>query len=329
MAEEIELDHDQDAELVWHYTDGRGLKSILENHVLWASSASFMNDFNELLSGSKLLADLFDSERKTLDVDVRNELDRIIGFSDFSRHGKFILSASERGDSLTMWRAYGREEVSYSIGLESSVDLAPRIQRAGDMHPFPPPGYYEEEFEYDEDGYPILVSNDPDFDFIEGGAWTPVIYNEGEQEKLIRHAFATLRDQVRRSRASDGSDKTAESFFLPGYFIHEELHQIKDAGFADEREQRILMSVNPYWKYVLHRAGRFGYVPYLELGIPRAGDPGFLAEDTVQKMERLPIRKINIGPTPYRTEAKASLLQLLDLLGYHEVAVNVSEIPFR
>lgn len=327
MAQEIEHDHCDDAELVWHYTNGQGLKSILENHVLWASSASFMNDFNELLSGSKLLADLFDSERKSLDVYVRKELDRIIDFSDFSRQGKFILSASESGDSLTMWRAYGREEVSYSIGLESSIELSPRIQRAGDMHPFPPPGYYEEEFEYDEDGYPVQISSDPDFDFIEGGAWTPVIYNEGEQERLIRHAFATLRDQVKRT--SDSGEKTDEGFFPPGYFIHEELHQIKDAGFADEREQRILMSVNPYWKYVLHRAGRFGFVPYLELGIPRAGDSGVLPQGFVQKMERLPIRKINIGPTPYRAEAKASLLQLLDLMGYHEVTVGVSEIPFR
>ncbi|MBT2513105.1 hypothetical protein [Arthrobacter sp. ISL-30] len=44
---------------------------------------------------------------------------------------------------------------------------------------------------------------------------------------------------------------------------------------------------------------------------------------------RLPIREVRIGPTPYSSEATASLKQLLDFHGLHDVKVSCSEIPFR
>jgi hypothetical protein len=318
------------ADLIWHYTDGRGLQSILENRVLWASSASFMNDFNELLSGSRLLADLFDREKKALDEPVRSDLERIIRFPSYSysRAGKFILSGSERGDSLTMWRAYGREEISYSIGLDRSFALCPRTQRPGELHPFPPPGYYDEEYEYDEEGYRVSISGDPDSDFVDGGTWTAVVYDQTKQQQIISETFTKLREGVEKKRRAAASGKSGSNLHLFELFFHDQLHQIKDAGFEDEREQRVLMSVNPEWKYVRHRPSRFGYVPYLELGLPIENfeDP---ITASPQEMDQLPIRRINIGPTPYREEAKGSLLHLLELLGYHDVEVIVSEIPFR
>lgn len=46
--------------LVWHYTDGAALMNILARNELWAGSAAFMNDTNELLSGSIQLRKHFD-----------------------------------------------------------------------------------------------------------------------------------------------------------------------------------------------------------------------------------------------------------------------------
>jgi hypothetical protein len=50
-------DHDEDEAapasdgLVWHYTDGTGLLSIVGNGVLWATASGFLNDTDEVMFG--------------------------------------------------------------------------------------------------------------------------------------------------------------------------------------------------------------------------------------------------------------------------------------
>lgn len=41
-------------DLVWHYTDGHGLVSILSGHALWATSSAFLNDRQEIALGGEL-----------------------------------------------------------------------------------------------------------------------------------------------------------------------------------------------------------------------------------------------------------------------------------
>lgn len=41
-----------EADLVWHYTSGASLLSILQNDVLWATAAPFLNDAQEIAIGS-------------------------------------------------------------------------------------------------------------------------------------------------------------------------------------------------------------------------------------------------------------------------------------
>lgn len=114
--------------------------------------------------------------------------------------------------------------------------------------------------------------------------------------------------------------------------LQSELNRIKDSGFSDERERRILAQVSPHWKYVLHRPGRFGLIPYVELGLPVGGTiPSHRSfrPDGRPEMKRLPIRQINIGPTPFPEEARFGLQQLLNFKGYDDVKVGVSRIPYR
>src|SRR3954453_11953836 len=46
-----------DPGVVWHYTDGSGLLSILRHDVLWATSAAFLNDKNEVALGGQRMAE--------------------------------------------------------------------------------------------------------------------------------------------------------------------------------------------------------------------------------------------------------------------------------
>jgi hypothetical protein len=47
----------------------------------------------------------------------------------------------------------------------------------------------------------------------------------------------------------------------------------KNPGFEDEREVRVTWTVNPWWKFVLYRASRFGVTPYVEVGPPPTPSP--------------------------------------------------------
>lgn len=304
--------------LVWHYTTGHGLLGIITNHVLWASSALFLNDSNELLTGHHVLQREFDEQKPTMDAEEARGLSDLISSLEHSvRLSRFVLSASEDDDSLTMWRLYGNDEVSYAVGLDPNVGLIPRQQARGDHHPNPPTGYYEEHEVHDEEGNLIGAWN-PDTIEADDQIWMPVIYADDEQRELAADAINALRI---------GLLSKGETFmeFLVMSGVMEKLRLLKDQGFKDEREQRVLASANPEWKFLKHRPGRFGLIPYLELGVP----VGSVRTNWPEPMLPLPIRCIRVGPSPFVREAKQSLKQLLELNGYGSVRVEVSETPFR
>uniref|UniRef100_UPI001E3AD848 hypothetical protein n=1 Tax=Mycobacterium avium TaxID=1764 RepID=UPI001E3AD848 len=75
----------------------------------------------------------------------------------------------------------------------------------------------------------------------------------------------------------------------------------KHPGFADEREVRTSWTVQPWWRFVLYRASRFGVTPYIEVGRP--SNEARAQQNTRRNfvhphdLDRLPIRTIRIGPT--------------------------------
>lgn len=309
---------------VWHYTDGAGLKGILENNVLWGSSAAYLNDFKELVSGSDRLKEVYE-ELKEEYAELQEELEETLKGFATPREEYFILSACEHGDSLTMWRYYGRDEVSFAVGLDRDVSLGVRAQKESDRHPSPPPGYRDGP--KDPSGQ---LEQDPDQDgqIVEG--WDEMVYDPDEQTKILSQALSDLRDAHQEAKRDE--KRFHFSVYVERLSLLSQLNRVKNYSFRDEQELRTLAEVSPAWKYVLHRAGRYGLIPYIELGIPKGGTNGRRREfgdGGKQEMERLPIRQINIGPTPFPEEARFGLLQLLSFLGYHDVKVAVSSIPYR
>lgn len=127
LADLLSPDVEPPEGLVWHYTDGHGLASILHDHLLWATSAEFLNDAGEVELGVQLLLDEL-GRRAESEGGVWAELHENVRAKDL-RAGPspgtfFVLSAAQHWDLLAMWRCYGGLGESYAIGLDPTQRLA-------------------------------------------------------------------------------------------------------------------------------------------------------------------------------------------------------------
>jgi hypothetical protein len=333
-----------DPGVVWHYTDGPGLLSILRHHVLWATSAAFLNDKDEVALGGHQMAERIQQLAESSDFPlyarlaeaIRNGSARGVGPSP-SRF--FILSASQSWDSLAMWRLYGGAQESYAIGLDASRPLS------------------------------VLASPDPDEPagsslaeqrgriYVKRQPWEPVRYTASAQRELVDAVFDDLPEEVQAVWSAVEGKVDGGSVRSPLHMVYslpagvqpiilellDDLEQAllltKHEGFVDERETR--SSVVLWDEYddpatarfaarlVRHRSTPYGITPYLEL---TGGADGRLAgtDDVVTETRRLlPIRAVAISPSPNGPAAALSLEQVLRAHGYDGVPVVRSAIPFR
>lgn len=306
--------------LVWHYTSGAGLISILDHDVVWATAAPFLNDQQEVELGSRRIADRLAERASGADPEwYAPLLARMQAQATGAGHSRFyILSASRSWDSLAMWRLYGGAQESYAIGLDAGAPLS--VLAPGEAVPERRPG--------------LLLRHQ---------RWQPVRYAEAEQHQLIDEFAEQLPQRVERlveliQRAHERDEKP--SWELPPEAedlvddLHETLLLIKHEGFVDERESRysIVLATDPdealardlEVRAVVHRATAYGIAPYLQLtGRPDGAGPLVTTPST------LPIRAVAISPSPNGEAATESVERLLDAHGYPGVPVLRSAIPFR
>lgn len=316
--------------LIWHYTSLDALIQITTSHRLWASSAAFMNDANEMTTHQEALRRTYARIKSKLSEEQVKLMEPRYGPDAPLRsiHESYLISASKKGDHLTLWRNYGAREGAFAIGLDASVLLKPvLIDKAleNEGHPNPPEDYYEDAIVVDEHGIEHFSFN-PDIPSARGGRWWRVEYvprdGSPSHEALVQREAARLEDQV----------KNPEKYQYDVDFSYVDPDNIssleKDEAFEDEAEVRIVVAADPAWKFVRYRSGPFGLTPYVELaahvGAKWYGDKPSSGES------QLPIREIRIGPTALDLERqKYSLRALLDANGYKDVKIRVSEIPFR
>src|SRR5699024_6878497 len=75
-----------------------------------------------------LIGDKIKNSSNLSDQEDQHDRDLLHLIEDPERQD-FILSASESSDSLTLWRNYGREAVSYAACLDKGVSLAPLVKK--------------------------------------------------------------------------------------------------------------------------------------------------------------------------------------------------------
>lgn len=319
---------DPNVDQAWHYTTGAGLLNILQRHRLWASSAAFMNDVDEVTTGKRALRDAVEARQPPLSEAQKRQL-RILGVLNNGQPDKvFLLSASTDGDALTLWRSYGQgTEAEYSLEFDPSVPLSPVMQNMAESHPNPPPNWGEEADDITETGEPIPGAN-PDEPHTWGGDWGAVRYLRDDAtwaaEELERIVF----------ELPPSEDGVVRIPFFGDYITAIDPSVLsKNPGFEDEREVRMTWAVYPWWRFVLYRPSRFGLTPYIEVAAADQTEPSWLERSREfilpGRVGRLPLKRVRIGPTRSTPSAVRTLRQLLDSHGYGTTAIDTSAAPYR
>lgn len=312
-------------EHAWHYTTATGLLSILARNRMWATSAAYMNDSNEIRLGREALMQAIEKHDPPLESWQLEQLSGLGMTAPGDPHSLFLLCASVEGDALTLWRSYGvGSEAEYALDLDPDVELVPVLQNSSPEHPAPaPPGWDERIVYRDDDGDPV-EEDDPNMPITWGGEWGEVRYldaNLTDARQELDRVLAHVKPRPEGSRSLP---------FILNYIAGPDpTVNFKHRAFSDEREARATWAVQPWWRFVLHRPGRFGITPYIEVAAPKEGtDHAYLGIESDQ-VGRLPIRAVRIGPTKAGPQSEATLRQFLDMSGYHDVQIDVSSAPYR
>lgn len=298
---------------IWHYTDGRGLEGIVTHGTLRATSFRHLNDSREPDYATRLLQAAAEKRRDAIPAAQRDRFDELMKYAERRGLDLFLLCAARKPDLLTVWRGYGGK-VSYAIELDAGVDLLP-IQRSEETtHPYPPAGH---EIERDEDGS-IIVN--PDQLHIEALPWRKVRYDTAGVDGRV--------DRVAKLASKKGN--TLADLLFPWQELADiRMLELKHPAFKDEREARMIVEVNPRWKFVHHYEGRFGVTPFIELSAVDDNNQRYPSDRYLTRAGTLPIRSVMIGPTPLGDEVIDATREFLEVNGYPDVAVSRSTIPFR
>jgi hypothetical protein len=111
--------------VLYHYTSAEGLRGIIENNELWATSAYYLNDSAEMFYGYNVLREVLD---QWLKENTRTEDSITLGLARQLRSSFedlfekrllkpiYIACFCEKDNLLSQWRAYGQSG-GYSIGF--------------------------------------------------------------------------------------------------------------------------------------------------------------------------------------------------------------------
>jgi hypothetical protein len=156
-----------------------------------------------------------------------------------------------------------------------------------------------------------------------------IVYDPGEQQRIIDHIITQLCDTLQEAVARYGAPTVAEQalpFFTFTWqrVIAPFLVCFKSPGFREEQEWRIICAVlqalPPAQVHI--RVGAVGLMPYvkLPLGSGRAAGAG---------AGKQPLQRIIYGPTVHPALTKTALELLCRQIGYSHITLDGSTIPLR
>jgi Protein of unknown function (DUF2971) len=117
-------------EPLYHYTDGRGLKGIVESEAIWFTDYRHLNDPSELIHGIGIAKDVCRILENGADERVGLFLQMLMemfSHKKLSNFECFIASFSLERNDLGQWRSYSDNGRGYALGL------APRIFKIHDQ----------------------------------------------------------------------------------------------------------------------------------------------------------------------------------------------------
>lgn len=143
----------------------------------------------------------------------------------------------------------------------------------------------------------------------------PVVYGNLSTVKSVSSALKAELDALVASDAAVGQASTPEERHQAAFrAVCRLLPQFKHNGFRDEREVRFVVQDETLGSDVRFRAKGNVLVPYVQL---------------LGGSERLPVRSIIVGPGRDQELTKRSIEVYLKHIGYADVEVRLSTVPFR
>ena len=107
-------------DVLWHYTDTEGFRSMLTHGKLRFSHSRLMNDATEYAFGWSRVTESLDREVSRQDrLKEFFKMTSEVGSQVHGNYHDFIFCMSERADSLSQWRAYGSAGAGYSLGFQA------------------------------------------------------------------------------------------------------------------------------------------------------------------------------------------------------------------
>lgn len=277
--------------ILWHYTTGAALTSIIETQSIFSTQVSCLNDATEIRYSSGLFRTALENLRPNLAGLETNFLEKALSYfkedTEYPAQSGlpyFVTCFSETADDLSQWRAYGSGENGYSIGFKAEnlravpTSVLVRVNYDSDLHKTLAAEVAEATIIFFRDGFRNFGQDDLD-------RWT------GD--------FLTAWDLA----------------------ITQAAPFVKDPGFKSERECRI---VKPF------RAEDLGNLRFVQKNTLMSRhlplQPGRI--NSIQPY-RLPIAQIMVGPGRHRHVSRISVDTLLRQRGYPTGMVTTSRIPFQ
>jgi hypothetical protein len=292
-------------DIVWHYTTGKGLLGILESNSIWASNINLLNDATENIRAKQLIRDNVRKRIKLTGKTAKADYEAIINmmgkdvalklalpqkeykkrlrellsqsvWSQFENN-IFVACFSQRKDSLSQWRAYTTVGGSYAVGFKKSSLMKLHANPAGKQGK----------------------------DFVRRQFRGVEYYSKKKHDDVFDSFAQTLILQWLL-------DDTEPEFWM-SILIGDTAPFFKDQAFAEEREWRLVCSVNLDYSGLALRVGRSHLIPYIEVKLPEGLSS---------------IQEIKVGPGP---SVKLDILALESFRDAKHLSFGVtkSRIPFR
>ncbi len=112
------LDEKRLPELLFHYTNAKGLHGILSSKTIWATEYQFLNDLSEYAYAQTVIREHLDQRHDAMGKMLYLSWPTFGGsLAHWFPH--YVVSASEDGDSVSQWRSYAGPHDGYAIAFSS------------------------------------------------------------------------------------------------------------------------------------------------------------------------------------------------------------------
>lgn len=270
--------------VLYHYTTGEGALGIISNHTLRFTDIRFLNDASEIRYGLEIATAVIDrlkaAQQNPVLLKYFEEFERRLAPDIVNWH---VFCLCEKPNLLSQWRAYGGLSTSYCLGFSTAE---------------------------------LVAGQEPLFGVLK------CIYDRQDMEQRIEARFQEICAYIVESLACGEGDSwrlICEGVHAARVSIGIECIRFKHGGFCEEKEYRFVTADRPSFEKKF-RAGRYGIVPYVELGVRGNGS---------LTRSKLPLVEVWIGPSVYEELAKEAIRALLDKCGYEGCELEQSKIPFR